>query len=164
MFLISKNSIFSQERYAPGEIKNIIPEGDLTASPDVASFQKMNLFDVNLYTGKADISIPLYEIKLGDLIIPIKIDYNTEGIKIDDFASCVGLNWSLSAGGSIVRIVKDFPDNEVSYGLYSEYDWDLGVILNPRLTGYGFNRKAANASTDYLAWGLPTDLQYILKT
>ena len=137
----------------PGEIKNIIPEGDLTVSPDVASFQKINLFDVSLYTGKADVSIPIYNIKLGDLEIPIKIDYNTGGVKVDDFASCVGLNWSLTAGGNIIRIIKDFPDNEVSYGLYSENDWDLGVILNPIVTGWGYNRNGAQPSTDYLTWG-----------
>ncbi|WP_445456042.1 RHS repeat domain-containing protein [Flavobacterium sp. HNIBRBA15423] len=148
-------SIYSQQdAYTTyGEIKNVIPEGSMTASPDVSSFQKINIFDMNLYTGKADVSIPLYTIKSGDIEIPIGLQYNTGGIKVDDVASSVGLNWSLNAGGSIVRVVKDNPDNDVTYALYSEYDWDLQTVLFPSLGNMGFNRKGAKSKVDYLAWG-----------
>lgn len=159
IFFANINVAFSQGDYrAAGEIKNEIPEGNLLSNPDVSAFQKVNMFDMNLYTGKANINIPIYEIKTGDLSIPIALNYDTGGVKVDDIATSVGQNWSLSAGGSISRIIKDFPDNEISYGLFAENDWDLGVILNPELNYIGYNRPLRspdiyNAHQDYLVWG-----------
>ncbi len=154
IFFLNINLVFSQGDFrAAGEIKNEIPEGNLLSNPDVSAFQKVNMFDMNLYTGKANINIPIYEIKTGDLSIPITLNYDTGGIKVDDIATSVGQNWSLSAGGSISRIIKDFPDNEISFGLFAESDWDLGTILNPELNYIGYNRHFGSPTVDYLAWG-----------
>lgn len=145
---------FSQGDYrAAGEIKNEIPEGNLLSNPDVSALHKVNMFDMNLYTGKASVNIPIYEIKSGDISIPIALNYDTGGVKVDELSTSVGQNWSLMAGGSISRIIKDFPDNEISYGLFAENDWDLGIILNPELRHIGFNRHFGVPSTDYLEWG-----------
>ena len=80
------------------------------ASPNVASFQKVNHIATNEYTGRAGVNIPLYEIKSGDITIPISLSYNTSGVKVDDIPSSVGSNWALNAGGSISKIVKDRED------------------------------------------------------
>lgn len=149
--------VYSQGDFrATGEIKNEIPEGNLLSNPDVSALHKVNMFDMNLYTGKANVNIPIYEIKSGDISIPIALNYDTGGVKVDEFSTSVGQNWSLIAGGSISRIIKDFPDNEISYGLFAENDWDLGVILNPELNYIGYNRpnRGVNiAQVDYLKWG-----------
>jgi hypothetical protein len=91
-------------------------------------------------------------VKSGNISVPISITYNSGGVKVDDFASSVGLNWNLNAGGSIVRMVKDLPDNSVSFSLSATSDWDNGLMLNPLLTAYGYNRKAASNREEITAW------------
>ncbi|MFP3596899.1 DUF5977 domain-containing protein [Chryseobacterium sp. SIMBA_029] len=68
---------------------------------------------VNTYVGKADISIPLYTISFGGLEIPIKLMYNADGIQVDQYASEVGLGWTLSSVGEIIKEVNgNYEDNE----------------------------------------------------
>lgn len=94
---------FSQEKNG---IEQFIP----SQTPDVAAFSKINFLPISAYTGKPNISIPLYKIKLGSLSIPISISYNYGGIKVDEVASSVGLGWNLNAGGAIVRQVNGLHD------------------------------------------------------
>lgn len=79
-------------------------------SPEAASFQRYGNYQVNLFTGIPDISIPLYEIKVGELRVPISISYHSSGIKVNDIPSRVGLGWDLQAGGSITRKIMGKPD------------------------------------------------------
>ncbi len=80
------------------------------SSPNVTSFQKVNNIATNEYTGRAEINIPLYEVKSGDITVPISLSYNTSGVKVNDIPSSVGCNWSLNAGGNVSKIVKDRED------------------------------------------------------
>ena len=89
-----------------------MPGDELFASPSVNAFQTYNFLPVNLYTGRIDLSIPLYEINVGKINIPIFLSYNSSGIKVDEISSSVGLGWSLNAGGNIVKIIKDLEDEE----------------------------------------------------
>lgn len=79
-------------------------------SPNAASFAKQGLFPVDYYTGKLNISIPLYTIKTKELNVPISVSYNSAGIQLDELASWVGLGWNLNAGGAVIRNVKGIPD------------------------------------------------------
>ncbi len=63
-------------------------------------------------TGTPDISIPLYEIGSGGLSIPVSLSYHAGGIKVDEYASWVGLGWSLAAGGVITRSLRGLPDED----------------------------------------------------
>lgn len=68
---------------------------------------------VNTYTGRADISVPLYTIRFGGMDFPLSLVYNAEGIKVDQYAGEVGLGWSLSSMGEIVKEVNgNYEDNE----------------------------------------------------
>lgn len=70
----------------------------------------------SLYTGGLQLSLPIYTLKSKDLQIPISIAYTaSNGVRPTDPNSCVGLNWMLSAGGSISRTVRGLPD-ESTYG------------------------------------------------
>lgn len=66
------------------------------SNPDVASFQKAELNKIKKYTGKADVDVPIFTIKSGNITFPIALSYNTGGIKVDQLASDVGLGWSIS--------------------------------------------------------------------
>jgi len=78
--------------------------------PDVAAFQKVNFVPVSNYTGRANISIPIYQITEGAMSVPISLTYNSSGVKVNDMASNVGLNWSLNAGGMISKMTKGMDD------------------------------------------------------
>lgn len=79
-------------------------------SPDAAAFQKVNFVPVSNYTGRATIGIPIYTISVGKMSVPISLSYNTSGVKVNDMASNVGLNWSLNAGGMISKMTKGMDD------------------------------------------------------
>jgi hypothetical protein len=77
---------------------------------DAAALGRYGDIPVNMNTGNANISVPLYEIKTPRLTLPISLNYNSMGIKVDDIASWVGLEWSLNAGGVITRSVRGKDD------------------------------------------------------
>jgi hypothetical protein len=52
----------------------------------------------------------------GKLQLPISLSYHSSGIKVDQEATSVGLGWTLHAGGSIARIVRDVEDQNDPYG------------------------------------------------
>ena len=79
-------------------------------SPEASALTKVGDIPVDLSTGAANISIPLYEINTGGIKIPIVLTYDASGIKVEQQASAVGLGWSLTCGGAITRKVRDKDD------------------------------------------------------
>lgn len=99
----------------------------LPPSPQAAALARYGEYPVSLATGVPEISIPLYEIKLGEYTLPISISYHASGIKVDDVASTVGLGWVLNAGGVVSRTICGAPDlrenrSETEDTLYRSYD------------------------------------------
>ena len=84
---------------------NLIPQ-----SPTAASLGMYGEIPIGAYSGTPEIIIPLYDITLGKSKIPIFLQYNSKGIRIQDEASWVGIGWSLNAGGVITRMVRGFDD------------------------------------------------------
>ncbi|HMH20168.1 MAG TPA: hypothetical protein VK563_00260 [Puia sp.] len=78
--------------------------------PDAAALGKYGDIPVSLNTGNANISVPLYEIKTPRLTLPVTLNYSASGIKVDEMASWVGLEWSLNAGGVITRSIRGLDD------------------------------------------------------
>jgi hypothetical protein len=121
-------------------------------APNVAAFQRVNFSNVGEYSGTAKVNIPLHEIKVGDITIPISLNYLSSGIKLEDIASNVGQNWSLSAGGSVSKVIKGMDDFKADFkGPYMPLELvhitipikysDLGnsLVQNPlRLKGLGW--------------------------
>jgi hypothetical protein len=85
-------------------------------SPNAASFQKYGLTPVAYNSGVPNISIPVYEVKAGDLSMPITLSYHSNGMKPKEEASWTGLGWNLNAGGVITRIKKGAVDGTRPYG------------------------------------------------
>lgn len=114
VFVLDHNQCLAQ---LPGDVSSQI--GKLTPkpaqnSPNAAAIQKYGDFNVNLYTGIPDISIPLFEIVSGPIKVPIVLSYHSGGIRYADRASWAGLGWSVQAGGQITRQIVGKPD-ESSY-------------------------------------------------
>ena len=104
LFLISLN-IHAQNgtSYTP-KVSNI------PTSPEASLLGRFGDIPVGFYTGTANISIPIYTIKEGDVEIPIELRYHSSGIKVADEATWVGLGWDLSPGGSIIQEVRGKTD------------------------------------------------------
>ncbi len=82
-------------------------------TPEVASLGKFVETPVGYYSGIPNISIPIHTLTEGELSIPVSLNYHAGGIKVEETASWVGLGWNLSAGGSITRVVRGIPDDDV---------------------------------------------------
>lgn len=87
-------------------LPNIIPP-----SPNAASLGKYGDIPVGIYTGIPSISIPIYTINSRGENHSISLSYHSNGLKVEEVASNVGLGWSLNAGGVITRTVRGLPDN-----------------------------------------------------
>lgn len=84
-------------------------------SPSAASIHQYSS-NLNLYTGQPDISIPVYTISEGELNFPISLSYQgSQGIRVQEFASWVGLGWSLSATGAVSRTIRGLADDKEHY-------------------------------------------------
>jgi len=94
------------------ELPNVVPP-----SPTVAALMKFEEVPVSNYTGIPDISIPLYSTtaKYG-LEFNMSLSYHPGSIKKNDTAGYTGLGWSLIAGGSISRTIRDIPDDYYDLG------------------------------------------------
>lgn len=107
------------------------------SNPDVASFEKIELNKIKKYTGKADVDVPVFTIKSGNITFPIALSYNTGGIKVDQVASDVGLGWSLSQcvitrninGGNDFNSVgyNSVPNSGYTFSTQQELNHDVNI-------------------------------------
>jgi len=145
------------------KIKSPIPGDELFATPSVTAFQSNSFLPTNLYTGKLNVDIPIFTIKSGNLNVPISISYNASGIKLDEYASNVGMGWNLNAGGSIIRIVKDIEDHKITESYWSEPDDDFGVFPYAYISQKGYlkdcgdyvNENTAPVNSPQAFWKSP---------
>lgn len=87
-------------------------------SPNIASFEKFLDVPVGLGTGTVNLNVPIYEIEVGNLRIPITLSYNNNGLKCDDIPSWVGQGWNLSTGGYISYQQRGLNDFTSQFGLF----------------------------------------------
>jgi len=115
---------------------------------------------VNLVSGTPHISIPVYNLTYGGMSLPISIDYDASGVKVEDIASSVGLKWSLNVGGTVSRIIKGGPDEGNLYGPQrksriqtSGYYLDYGLSnLNSALNSFPENGQPVNRYGEFNTW------------
>lgn len=109
-FLFSINTIgLGQEKM------NLKPYNVQLNSPNAASLGVYGEIPISNYTGTPNINIPIYEIDLDGMKIPISMSYHASGIHVQQEASWVGLGWALNAGGQITKSIKDEEDHEVTF-------------------------------------------------
>lgn len=106
--------------------------------PNTAGITQMGNSSVNLYTGTASISIPLYSYTSKKLSLPISLTYQGKAFKVQDIAGPVGLGWSLQLGGCITRSLRGLPDEQVN-----------GYAADSTVTATGAKVSADYTSTGY---------------
>lgn len=136
LFLVSTIQITTAQQIQ--HLKTPVPGDDLFTSPEVKAFQSYNFLTPDLYTGRLNVSIPIFEVKSGGISVPISLSYNASGVKIDDYASNVGMGWNLNASGNVIRIIKDIEDNEIKEGSWAEPDPDYGNYTYSYISQKGF--------------------------
>lgn len=82
---------------------------------------------IDYYTGRVNVSIPLYTYKDHDFEIPISISYTADGYKPNIPTDILGLGWTLDAGGIITREVKGAPDdyNDSYYSYFFDKTYNV---------------------------------------
>lgn len=73
-------------------------------------FLKYDEMPVNEYSGIPDISIPIYNIEVDGVNVPLNLTYHAVGNRVNQEASSVGLGWDLNVGGCIVQEINDQDD------------------------------------------------------
>lgn len=139
IFILSVNLLYSQSIPEPfnssGVNHNPLFVNKLDISPEASQLLKVNFIPTNLYTGRLNLNIPLFEIEQGELKVPISLSYNSMGIKVEEEVSNVGMGWVLQAGGNMTKMIRDLDDNQLNYipsKLNPENEWHL--------TGVGYLR------------------------
>jgi hypothetical protein len=94
-------------------------------SPEAASLGMYGNYPVGLYTGLPNISIPIYQIKVRDISVPVSISYHASGIRVNQESSSVGLGWALNAGGVVTRTIINKNDFKVQSHYFDESIPDL---------------------------------------
>ena len=100
------------------QLPSVIP-----TSPQAMDLAKYINYPVNYSTGLPDISIPLYEIKVDGLTLPISISYHASGLKGNQPSGWVGYGWSLNAEPAISRSIKGSADDKSSLTGYLKTDF-----------------------------------------
>jgi hypothetical protein len=106
--LVGFLSIFayaSAQSSLPVVVPSILPP-----SPEATALGKYGDLPVGMFTGTPNFSIDLYKISTKHLSLPITLNYSSNGIKVDEVSSKVGMSWTLNCGGMISRTVYSQPD------------------------------------------------------
>lgn len=91
-----------------------------TTSPQVSDMFRYGNVNTALFTGKANVSIPIYKLEDLDFNLHITLRYNSEGFKPRKHSGYIGYNWFLEAGGCITRETKNLPDE--TQRIYSSHN------------------------------------------
>jgi YD repeat-containing protein len=81
-------------------------------SPEASALMRYIDYPVNYGTGLVQIDIPLYEIKTGDLTLPISLSYHASGLKVQEADGWVAAGWTLNAEPTITRSIKGAEDEK----------------------------------------------------
>ncbi len=98
------------------DFSHIVP-----ASPQAAALQRAVKVPVDYSTGVPNISIPIFDIQSGAISVPVSLNYHASGIQVDQVATAVGLGWSLSAGGAVLRTIRDKVDNPNTFKITNHF-------------------------------------------
>lgn len=117
-------------------------------TPDVYQMEKYGNQEINLYTGRPNITIPITSIKYGEINFPINISYNSNGIRADEESSRVGLGWYMETP-MVVQIVNGYDDLAMELKtLDYYYNYKYSYLIEPQPDYYYSYYPAASSSTN----------------
>ena len=127
-YLLFSFSFLSSVSTLQGQIQEPNLINPVPPSPNAAALGVYGNTPVSLYTGQANVSIPIHTIVQNDFSMPVSISYNSTGMKVEEIASNVGLGWALNAGGVVTRTV--FGRNDFGANGYQSTPYDIPTDLS----------------------------------
>jgi len=140
-------------------------------APNSAVLERFGDYEVSMFTGVPDISIPLYTIKTAGFEVPITLSYHASGLKVTDFPSWVGLGWAIDAGGQINRNMVGIADenslngwlsgktrSDLTINPYSSIDMSYLAVMagnEPGLGNYGTTSAMGDTGPDIFSYSYP---------
>ncbi len=102
-FIITHNALGQSQDFALTNmsLKDIIPPG-----PMAYELTRFEVQQPDLYTGTANVNIPLYTINFDGWQLPLSLSYHASGIMTNQEATEVGLGWALNTTAVITRQVN----------------------------------------------------------
>lgn len=82
-------------------------------SPNATDLGHYGDVPISYFTGRPDISIPLFEFSMRGVTLPVTLSYDAGGVLVNSLPGWTGHNWTLLAGGCITRVANDHPDEFV---------------------------------------------------
>lgn len=136
-------------------ISNLIDEESLTSANKIDQLVNIkiipkapqtSLFEVygNVLntetTGSPSINIPIFNLVVDGVSVPISISYDATGLRVSDISSEVGLKWSLNVGGGISRTIKGLADED-TYGWFNVNDPNFRSQNNIEFPNFSWNEN-----------------------
>ena len=134
---------------------------DHVASPNAASLGRFGDIPVSYYTGRADVSIPLYKTTQRGVELDISLHYDTSGLLMNSLPGWTGNGWTLNAGGVITRCVNIRNDEYVfpphvqnqmicpAYNYFQSYSSLSTLLQNPNNDYRQLKDSLSNCINDY---------------
>ena len=127
----------------------------------VWQFTKFGNIPVNEYRGLVNISIPIYDLKVDDVDIPLKVDYYSGGVKVNEEASIVGLGWSFNIP-TVIQQVKSGNDY-YKLTIHQKLPPYQGNPAIPSIEVYSSNYQWNANTDDYIGVGSIQSIPYMTK-
>ena len=86
----------------------------LPPSPAVASISNVTKAGVGMVSGTAQFNVPITSLSVAGFSIPIGVNYSSNGVKVDEIASRVGMGFQFEGGGVITRTVRGTGPDELT--------------------------------------------------
>ncbi len=99
-------NLFAQQA-PPTGLPKIFP-----ASPEASTLGRFGEIPINTAIGMLNFSVPIYNIQESGFSLPISVNYQHNGLVVDQIPGHLGMGWNLSAGGMITRQVRGRPDED----------------------------------------------------
>lgn len=126
--------------------------GAIGTIPKASDFMNgASLDNVDMVTGTLKVGIPLYEIKVNDISVPITLNYSATGLKVGQAAGPAGMGWELNAGGRIITNVQGRPDGPSGTGVMPLEVLANPLIYDPYSTHKSLTENIIDGKTD-AAW------------
>jgi YD repeat-containing protein len=97
-------------KYAVPKVEDLVK---VPPSPEAQAFAKYGNTPANIYSGTPSVSIPIGNLNGREIQVPVSLNYDASGVKVEQTATSVGLGWSLNAGGMVTRQVNGLPDDYI---------------------------------------------------
>jgi hypothetical protein len=69
----------------------------IPASSEATNIAKYINYPVEYCNGLVKIEIPLFELRAGDIILPVSLSYHASGLKVNENSGIIGSGWTLNA-------------------------------------------------------------------